>query len=282
MDLALLLTVDAVLRLALTGVALWLGGGAAALGWATTLPILLTVAIGILRGGARLRSVRTDAVRARDFHWNTARAVFAGVGAAFFVAGFPAVLAVFAGSEAPAQFATLVLVITLTRAPLLMPLSAIQSLLVVRFTRLTTGRLIRAELLLLGVVSVIGLAGAALGAVIGPQLLTMLFGPEYEVDSRPRVRARPRRHRDRRALHHRTGELWHDTCTPPTHSAGHSRPSWPSPVSPSRCHSRPEPSWLFWSGRCAASSSISSTQALSHRRAAVTPQTPDDDRKENR
>ncbi|MET0781326.1 MAG: hypothetical protein ABWZ16_07395 [Microbacterium sp.] len=181
MDLALLLTIDAVLRLAFTGVALWLGGGATALGWATTLPILLTVAIGILRGGPRLRSVRTDAVRARDFHWNTARAVFAGVGAAFFVAGFPAVLAVFAGSAAPEQFATLVLVITLTRAPLLMPLSAIQSLLVVRFTRLPAGRLIRAELLVLGVLAAIGLAGAALGALIGPPLLTLLFGSEYVV-----------------------------------------------------------------------------------------------------
>ena len=100
-DLALLLTVDAVLRLAFTGVALWIGGGAAALGWATALPIPLTVALGILRGGdASARSASTRFGH-RDFHWNTARAVFAGVGAAFFVAGFPAVLAVFAGPRRP-------------------------------------------------------------------------------------------------------------------------------------------------------------------------------------
>lgn len=182
LDLALLLTVDAVLRLAFTAAALWAGGDAAALGWATALPIPLTVALGLLRGGRRLRLVRVDTVRDRDFYWNSARAIFAGFGAAFFVAGFPAVLAVFAGSVPPAQFATLVLVITLTRAPLLMPLSAVQSLLVVRFTRLDTRRHFRTQLVLLGIVALVGLLGSALGALVGPALLTVVFGPAYVVD----------------------------------------------------------------------------------------------------
>ncbi len=181
-DLALLLTFDAVLRLAFTGIALWIGDGATSLAWATALPIPLTVALGLLRGGRRLRGVRVDTVRARDFDWNTARAVFAGVGAAFFVAGFPAVLAAFSGGASPAQFATLVLVITLTRAPLLMPLSAIQSLLVVHFTRLEPARYFRTEAILLGAVALVGLLGAVLGALIGPPLLTLVFGPAYEVD----------------------------------------------------------------------------------------------------
>ncbi|MGW9182084.1 hypothetical protein [Agromyces sp. NPDC055661] len=182
LDLALLLTVDAVLRLGFTLIALWVGGSAEALGWATVLPIPLTVAVGVLVGGRRLRAVRVDTGRDRDFHWNTARAVFAGVGAAFFVAGFPAVLAVFAGATAPAQFATLVLVITLTRAPLLMPLSAIQSLLVVRFTHLPGSRLLRSEFLVLGVVAAVGAVGAVLGAFIGPPLLSALFGSAYQVE----------------------------------------------------------------------------------------------------
>ena len=145
------------------------------------LPIPLTVAVGILRGGRRLRLVRVDTVRDGAFYWNTARAVFAGVGAAFFVAGFPAVLALFAESAPPAQFATLVLAITLTRAPLLMPLSAIQSLLVVRFTRIDPARHLRSEFALLGIVGVVGLLGAVLGALIGPALLTALFGSAYQV-----------------------------------------------------------------------------------------------------
>lgn len=182
LDLALLLTVDAVLRLAFTLVALWTGGGAAALGWATVLPIPLTVLIGMIRGGRRLRSVRVDTVRDATFYWNTIRAVFAGIGAAFFVAGFPAVLALFAGATPSAEFATLVLVITLTRAPLLMPLSAIQSLLVVRFTRIDPARHLRWEFALLGVVAVVGILGAGLGALIGPPLLTALFGSAYQVE----------------------------------------------------------------------------------------------------
>jgi O-antigen/teichoic acid export membrane protein len=182
LDLALLLTVDAVLRLAFTLVALWIGGGTAALGWATVLPIPLTVAIGILRGGRRLRLVRVDTVRDGAFYWNTARAVFAGVGAAFFVAGFPAVLALFAGPTPSAEFATLVLVITLTRAPLLMPLSAIQSLLVVRFTRIDHARHLRSEFTLLGIVAAVGMLGAVLGALIGPPLLTAVFGSAYQVE----------------------------------------------------------------------------------------------------
>lgn len=181
-ELALLLTVDAVLRLGLIAIALWTGSDAATLAWATALPIPITVAIGLLRGGRRLRDVRVDTVRHRDFAWNTVRAVFAGVGAAFFVAGFPAVLALFAGSTPPAEFATLVLVITLTRAPLLMPLSAVQALLVVRFTRLPVARHLRTESMLLGGVALVGLAGAGLGALIGPPLLTAVFGPEYRVD----------------------------------------------------------------------------------------------------
>jgi O-antigen/teichoic acid export membrane protein len=183
LDLALLLTVDAVLRLVFTLVALWIGGGPAALAWATVLPIPLTVAIGVLRGGRRLRLVRVDTPRDGAFYWNTARAVFAGIGAAFFVAGFPAVLALFAGSTPPAQFATLVLVITLTRAPLLMPLSAIQSLLVVRFTRIEPAKHLRTELILLGIVAGVGLLGAVLGALIGPPLLSAVFGSAYRVEA---------------------------------------------------------------------------------------------------
>ena len=182
LDLALLLTVDAVLRLAFTLAALWIGAGAATLAWATVLPIPITVAIGILRGGRRLRLVRVDTVRDRAFYWNTARAVFAGVGAAFFVAGFPALLALFAGPTPSAEFATLVLVITLTRAPLLMPLSAIQSLLVVRFTRIERTRHLRSEFVLLGIVGGVGLLGAVIGALIGPPLLTAVFGSAYQVE----------------------------------------------------------------------------------------------------
>ena len=179
--LAALLTIDAVLRLGFTAIALWIDGGEPALAWATALPIPLTAAIGLALGGTGLRRVRVDAASARLFFWNIARAVFAGFGAAFFVAGFPAALALFAGSASASQFATLVLVITLTRAPLLMPLSAIQTLLVVRFTRLEPGRLIRAELLVLGVVAAVGVLGALLGALIGPPLLEAVFGDGYEV-----------------------------------------------------------------------------------------------------
>ena len=45
LDLALLLTVDAVLRLGFTLIALWVGGSAEALGWATVLPIPLTLSL---------------------------------------------------------------------------------------------------------------------------------------------------------------------------------------------------------------------------------------------
>jgi O-antigen/teichoic acid export membrane protein len=179
--LAILLTLDAVLRLGFTVLALLLEGGEPALAWATALPIPITAAVGLVVGGTRLRHARVDAATARAFHWNIARAVFAGLGAAFFVAGFPAALALFAGSAPAAQFATLVLVITLTRAPLLMPLSAIQTLLVVRFTRLDPRRLLRAEFAVLGAVAIVGAVGAVLGALIGPPLLEAVFGAAYEV-----------------------------------------------------------------------------------------------------
>lgn len=178
--LAVMIASDGVLRLALVAAVLAAGGSIEALVWAIAIPFALTLMLVAPFAAGLLRRSRLD-VGVRALSANTARTVVAAAATATLIAGFPAVLRATDPLAPESLVGPLVLVLTLTRAPLVIPVMAMQSYLVVRFRTdaATAGR--RAFALSALVMLVAGAAAGLLGAV-GPALFGGLFGPAYALD----------------------------------------------------------------------------------------------------
>jgi len=176
--LAIVIALDGVLRLIAVGVALALGGGITALAWAISIPfpLALLVVFPLLR--RRLLGVAPLDVPPRTLAWNAARLVAAAAAMALLVSGMPTVLRVAFPHAGADELAPLALALSLVRAPLLIPVLALQSLLIVRFGR--SGR--RAVLLLAGAIAGGGAVLAIGAAFIGPLVLDAVYGPPFGSD----------------------------------------------------------------------------------------------------
>lgn len=100
---------------------------------------------------------------------------------AVLVVGFPILLASSTGRAEYAAAAPLLLAISLTRAPVLLPLNALQGVAVSHLVRAGSGLARLLVRLLVLVVAVAGV-GALLAWLVGPWLLQLLFGEGYVVD----------------------------------------------------------------------------------------------------
>ena len=93
--------------------------------------------------------------------------------------GFPVLLKATSG-ELGAAGGVVILAVTLTRAPLLVPLTAMQGNLIAYFVDHRSRRL-RALLTPLAVIAGVGGVGVVSAGLLGPWLIRVAFGPEYEV-----------------------------------------------------------------------------------------------------
>jgi O-antigen/teichoic acid export membrane protein len=95
--------------------------------------------------------------------------------------GFPVLLKV-TSAELGAQGGVVILAVTLTRAPLLVPLTAMQGNLIAHFVDERTERLraLIAPAVLIGAIGAVGVVAAGL---VGPWLLRAGFGPDYHAAS---------------------------------------------------------------------------------------------------
>ena len=91
--------------------------------------------------------------------------------------GFPVLLKATSG-DLGAAGGVVILAVTLTRAPLLVPLTAMQGNLIAHFVDARTHRL-RAVAQAVAVLAAVGAAGIAMAAVTGPWLLRVAFGEQY-------------------------------------------------------------------------------------------------------
>jgi O-antigen/teichoic acid export membrane protein len=91
--------------------------------------------------------------------------------------GFPVLLKV-TSNQLGAEGGVVILAVTLTRAPLLVPLTAMQGNLIAHFVDERTKRL-RALLAPAALVGGIGLLGVLAAGLVGPWLLRVGFGPDY-------------------------------------------------------------------------------------------------------
>jgi hypothetical protein len=176
--IATLILVDGVLRLAGVLVALALPEPARALEIAVVLPFPLALAIMLPVVARRLRGIRADVPLARLTR-NTVLAVLAAGASAVLISGFPALASAATPGEPAAALAPLLLALMITRAPIVIPAMAMQSLLIVRF-RDAGARPVLVAVALVGAVTALL---ALLAALIGPALLLAGFGSDYVTDS---------------------------------------------------------------------------------------------------
>lgn len=180
--LALMITVDAVLRLVCLSITVALTHDIVALAWAIALPFPVTLLVlwPIVRGSIVGRSQLDVGYRALS--WNVARTVVAASATAVMVSGFPLLLGLTSHSEAQGLLGMFIITITLTRAPLIVVALSLQSYLVVHF-RDNAGHFWRYFLRILGFVLASGAVLAAAGWLLGPAVYQLLFPNKLQPDA---------------------------------------------------------------------------------------------------
>jgi hypothetical protein len=177
----LMIVTDAVLRLVLVLAVLAFSRDVVWLAWAAALPFPLAIVLlwRIIRPGFVGRSDLD--VGYRGLSSNIARTVLASVSTAVLVSGFPLVLAVAGNRASAALVGHLIFAITITRAPLIVSVMALQSLLVVRFRDRPHARARTLAAILLGLIAA-GVVLAALAWWIGPLVINWLSGSPIRFD----------------------------------------------------------------------------------------------------
>jgi O-antigen/teichoic acid export membrane protein len=175
---AALMVTDAVIRMAIAAASFAIGWGLAGFLWASVAGavawLILLVASPTARAAGRLVTPGNTATFLRG----TAHSITAAGANAILVMGFPVLLKL-TSNQLGAQGGVIILAVTLTRAPLLMPLMAMQGNLIAHFVDERTNRL-RALIGPAGIIGGIGAIGVAAAGVVGPWLLRVAFGPQYD------------------------------------------------------------------------------------------------------
>jgi O-antigen/teichoic acid export membrane protein len=172
---------EGILRLAAFALVAWLIGGIEAMAWATIV-VFAAASIWVFRpGGTRRRLLSPLGAPVSSSLSRFGKAMIAAGASGILINGFPAVLTALSPDVNASRLGVLILLVTLTRAPLLVPLTAFSGVLVAHFVdrRGDRGALIRP----LGAVAVASLALGALAALIGPPLLPVVFGADYTTDA---------------------------------------------------------------------------------------------------
>lgn len=172
-----LMVTDAVIRVAVAAATFVIGWGLVGFLWATVagaVAWLIMIAVSATtRSAARLLTPGGAATFLRG----AAHSITAAGASAILVMGFPVLLKA-TSSQLGADGGVVILAVTLTRAPLLVPLTAMQGNLIAHFVDERTERL-RALIAPAALVGGIGALGVLAAGLVGPWLLRVGFGPDY-------------------------------------------------------------------------------------------------------
>lgn len=169
---------DAGLRVGTVAVALVAGAGILLLGWAVAVPFAVTflviLAVRWRRVVGRIELDRTVWGLARNSLSTVAGAAAIGL----MVSGLPFILGLVFAHAQTQLLASLILVITLARAPLVVPLLALQSYLIVQF-RDARDHVARAVLRWGGGLAAVTAVLSAAAVLVGPWVIELLYGDRY-------------------------------------------------------------------------------------------------------
>jgi hypothetical protein len=178
--IALMSSVDGLLRLVLILIVLSTGADQGWLAWAVVAPFPLTPLLLWLTFRRRVAGRFVLDVRLPALARNSVRSVGATIATGVLISGFPLVLALVASEEPAAELGAVVLAINLVRAPLVIVVLSLQSFFVVRFRSLG-GRASRL-FIRIGAAILAATALLAIAAFIaGPPIITLLW-PQYDID----------------------------------------------------------------------------------------------------
>lgn len=173
------ITAEAALRLAAVAVAA--GAGLGVLGMSVGTGIAALAWLGVLalpRGRAALQ-VRGDSPP-RPFLRKSGHAMVAAASSALLVMGFPTVLEMTTPGRLDEAAAPLLLAVTLTRAPLLVPMNAFQGVAINHFVSHRRA-LLRALAVPGAALCGVGLLGALAAWAVGDPLITAVFSDSYSI-----------------------------------------------------------------------------------------------------
>ncbi|ULN73861.1 hypothetical protein [Mycolicibacterium smegmatis] len=173
-----LMVTDAGIRVGVAAASFVLGWGLGGYLWATVAGAGAWLILLLTAPAARVAARQVTAGGTWTFVRGTAHSIAAAGASAILVMGFPVLLKA-TSADLGAAGGVVILAVTLTRAPLLVPLTAMQGNLIAHFV--DQARL-RALLTPAAVVAVIGAAGVVAAGLIGPWLLKVGFGDEYRAD----------------------------------------------------------------------------------------------------
>lgn len=176
-----LMVTDAVIRVIVAVTAFALGWGLAGFLWATVAgAVAWLLMLGVSTNARAAAGSRTTG-SVSDFLRGSAHSIAAAGASAILVMGFPVLLKATSG-ELGAAGGVVILAVTLTRAPLLVPLTAMQGNLIAYFVDHRRARL-RALLAPAAIVGAVGAVGVVGAALVGPWLMRVAFGPEYRASA---------------------------------------------------------------------------------------------------
>ncbi len=172
-----LMVIDAVIRVVIAAAAFLLGWGLVGYLWATVGGAVAWFLVLAASPAARSVAEMSTAGGVSGFLRGAAHSIAAAGASAILVMGFPVLLKATSG-QLGAAGGVVILAVTLTRAPLLVPMTAMQGNLIAHFVDHRTARL-RALVAPAGVIAAVGAVGVVAAYLVGPWLLQTAFGPEY-------------------------------------------------------------------------------------------------------
>jgi O-antigen/teichoic acid export membrane protein len=155
---------------------------------AAVLAFIPGIVVALVRGPLRRESfsIRSD-TPVGESTTRMLRAMLASAMASVLVIGWPALLAAASNAHPRGSTASslgvIILLVTLTRTPIMLPLTSFQNVLIARFTGLDLRGRRRWVASGSGIIAAAGGLFACLAALIGPPLLPVVFGAEYQADA---------------------------------------------------------------------------------------------------
>ncbi len=172
-----LMVTDAGIRVAVATATFLVGWGLVGYLWATVAGAVAWLLLLMASPSTRAAAALMTPGGTSTFLRGAAHSIAAAGASAILVMGFPVLLKATSG-DLGAAGGVVILAVTLTRAPLLVPLTAMQGNLIAHFVDKRAERL-RALLAPAMVVAALGAVGVVLAGVFGPWLLRVAFGEEY-------------------------------------------------------------------------------------------------------
>lgn len=176
-----LMVTDAVIRVAVAVATFVVSWGLVGYLWATVAGAVAWLIMLVVSPTTRAAARLLTRGGAATFLRGAAHSITAAGASAILVMGFPVLLKA-TSAELGAAGGVVILAVTLTRAPLLVPLNAMQGNLIAHFVDERTQRLraLIGPALLIGGIGAIGVLAAGL---VGPWILRAAFGPDYDAGS---------------------------------------------------------------------------------------------------